>query len=143
MTMNEQQRVMTMNEQLSSNEVVAYLDRMFTADTESLEVRGGEWKAVRAEIERLQKDLYAAQGSLAALRLEKHGAIRRTPDETSDALDAARYRFMRQPGNAIVYAKDRDAWGEGHSGHVRCSTPEQLDAAIDKARAAVEATDGH
>lgn len=54
-------------------------------------------------------------------------------DETSDARDAARYRFLRQPGNAIVYAKDRNAWGDNISGHVRWDTAEQLDAAVDAA----------
>lgn len=60
--------------------------------------------------------------------------------ETSrDVEDAARYRFLREPGNAIVYAKDRNAWGDAAhpaAGHVRYDTPEQLDAAIDTARRA-------
>jgi hypothetical protein len=47
--------------------------------------------------------------------------------------DAERYRFLRNPWHAIVYAKDHDAWGSGQSGHVRYDTPEQLDAAIDVA----------
>jgi hypothetical protein len=47
--------------------------------------------------------------------------------------DAERYRFLRIPGRAIVYAKDRDAWGSGQSGHVRYDAPEQLDAAVDAA----------
>ena len=59
-----------------------------------------------------------------------------TDDEVDSALrDAARYRFLRQPGNAIVYAKDRNAWGEGASGHIRYQTAEQLDAAVDAAKA--------
>ncbi len=53
--------------------------------------------------------------------------------------DAARYRYLRQPGNAIVYAKDRNAWGQNASGHVRYDTAEQLDAAIDAARGAQKA----
>jgi hypothetical protein len=62
------------------------------------------------------------------------------PVETSrdEARDAARYRFLRQPGNAIVYAKDRNAWGQNASGHVRYDTAEQLDAAVDAARGAEE-----
>ncbi len=56
--------------------------------------------------------------------------------------DAWRYQFLRQPGNAIVYAKNRNAWGEGASGHVRYDTPEQLDAAIDAARAASKTSEG-
>lgn len=62
------------------------------------------------------------------------------PRETTrdDARDAARYRFLRQPGNAIVYAKDRNAWGKNASGHVAYDTAEQLDAAVDAARGAVE-----
>lgn len=59
----------------------------------------------------------------------------------ADARDAARYRFLRQAGNAIVYAKDRHAWGKNASGHVRYDTPEQLDAAVDVARSA-ETVDG-
>lgn len=58
--------------------------------------------------------------------------------ETSEARDAARYRFLRQPGNAIVYAKDRNAWGKNVSGHVRWETPEQLDAAVDAAMGSPE-----
>lgn len=46
---------------------------------------------------------------------------------------AERYRFLREPGNAIVYAKDPNAWGSGQSGHVRYDTAEQLDTAIDAA----------
>lgn len=56
--------------------------------------------------------------------------------EPSATRDAERYRFLRQPGNAIVYAKDRNAWGDAAhpaAGHVRYDTPEQLDAAIDVA----------
>lgn len=65
-----------------------------------------------------------------------------TPFETNDiARDAARYRFLRQPGNAIVYAKDRDAWGRNASGHVRYDTAEQLDAAVDAASNAVKASE--
>lgn len=62
------------------------------------------------------------------------------PRETSrdDARDAARYRFLRHPGNAIVYAKDRSAWGRNASGHVRYDIAEQLDAAVDAARGAEE-----
>lgn len=66
-------------------------------------------------------------------------AAEKAPEPSGDAEDAARYRFLRQPGNAIVYAKDRDAWGDDASGHVRYDTPEQLDAAIDRARAAEKA----
>jgi hypothetical protein len=63
-----------------------------------------------------------------------------SPVETSrDAEDAARYRFLRQPGNAIVYAQDRDAWGEGASGYVKWDTPEKLDAAVDRVRGALKA----
>lgn len=66
----------------------------------------------------------------------------RGPVETNDiARDAARYRFLRQPGNAIVYAKDRDAWGRNASGHVRYDTAEQLDAAVDAASNAVKASE--
>lgn len=62
-------------------------------------------------------------------------------DGTSrDAEDAARYRFLREPGNAIVYAKHHDAWGVGGSGHVRYREPAELDTAIDSARAAVKTT---
>lgn len=57
-----------------------------------------------------------------------------------ESRDAERYRFIRQPGNAIVYAKDRSAWGNGASGHVRYDTAEQLDAAVDAARAPVKAS---
>ena len=53
-----------------------------------------------------------------------------------DAHDAMRYRFLRKPDNAIVYAKDPNAWGAGTSGLVRYDTPEQLDAAVDTAMAA-------
>jgi hypothetical protein len=52
-----------------------------------------------------------------------------------DARDSARYRFLRQPGNAIVYAQDRNAWGQNASGHVRYDLAEQLDAAVDAAMA--------
>lgn len=64
--------------------------------------------------------------------------------ETIAALtrDAERYRFLRHPDNAIVYSKDRNAWGAGASGHVRYDTPEQLDAAVDTARAAVTKGEG-
>lgn len=63
------------------------------------------------------------------------------PVETSpDARDAARYRFLRQPGNAIVYAKDRNAWGHNAAGHVRYDTAEQLDQAVDAAMGSVVET---
>lgn len=59
--------------------------------------------------------------------------------QSKDAEDASRYRFLRVPNNAIVYAARKDAWGS-HShpsaGHVRYDTPEQLDIAIDAAIAA-------
>lgn len=58
------------------------------------------------------------------------------------ARDAERYRFLRQPGNAIVYAKDRNAWGDNVSGHVAYKTAEELDAAIDVARRAETKDDG-
>jgi hypothetical protein len=61
-------------------------------------------------------------------------AIERLQAEmVGDARDAARYRFLRQPGNAIVYARNRNAWGQNASGHVRYDTAEQLDAAVDAA----------
>lgn len=63
------------------------------------------------------------------------GASETTGD---DALCAARYRFLRQPDNAIVYAKHPDAWGVGGSGHVRYRSPEELDAAIDAVRGTVK-----
>jgi hypothetical protein len=50
-----------------------------------------------------------------------------------DAPDALRYRYLRQPNHAIVYARDPHAWGRDTPGHVRYDTPEQLDEAIDKA----------
>jgi hypothetical protein len=50
-----------------------------------------------------------------------------------DAEDAKRYRFLREPNHAIVYARDPDAWGHNTPGHIRYNTPEQLDAAIDAA----------
>lgn len=62
-----------------------------------------------------------------------------TGNETCDALDAERYRFLRQPGNAIVYARGPNVWGEGHSGHVKWDTPEALDAAVDAARGSQKA----
>lgn len=74
-----------------------------------------------------------------------HGAIPmgcdcgRVTDSVTE--DARRYRFLREPGNAIVYAKDRNAWGKNASGHVAYSTAEQLDAAIDAAIAAAHPTD--
>ena len=40
--------------------------------------------------------------------------------------DAKRYQFLRQPGNAIVYAVNRNAWGSGKSGHVAYKSPEEL-----------------
>lgn len=74
------------------------------------------------------------------IEAECRKALEITPVETvgDDARDAARYRFLREPGNAIVYAKDRNAWGKNASGHVRWDTAEQLDAAVDAARGAVE-----
>lgn len=80
-------------------------------------------------------------GELSSILLELHQ--RRGAHETSEARDAARYRFLRQPDNAIVYAKDRHAWGQNVSGHVRWETPEQLDAAVDAARGAVNGGDEH
>lgn len=53
--------------------------------------------------------------------------------EKREPLDARRYRFIREPGNAIVYAKDRHAWGDKVGGHVAYSRAEELDAAIDAA----------
>lgn len=50
--------------------------------------------------------------------------------------DAERYRFLREPGNAIVYAQARHAWGKNASGHVHYRTAEELDAAVDAARCA-------
>lgn len=63
-----------------------------------------------------------------------------TSGETTDAdaRDAARYRWMREPQNLIVYAKSRNAWGTGGSGHIRYDTAELLDAAIDAERGAVK-----
>lgn len=52
-------------------------------------------------------------------------------------VDAERYRYLRIPGNAIVYAARPDAWqGCAHpaAGHVRYKTSDELDAAIDSAR---------
>lgn len=48
-------------------------------------------------------------------------------------IDADRYRYLRQPGNAIVYAKDANAWGMSNPGHVRYDSPGMLDTAIDRA----------
>ncbi len=50
-----------------------------------------------------------------------------------NAVDAARYRFLRQPGNAIVSVKNPRAFGQ-NAGPVRYDTPERLDEAIDRAR---------
>lgn len=71
----------------------------------------------------------------------EHPAFRRSI-ETSEALDAERYRFLRQPGNAIVYARGPNVWGEGQSGHVKWDTPEALDAAVDAARGSQKAGEG-
>lgn len=63
-----------------------------------------------------------------------NGRLAAEPSEVQR--DAERYRFLRQPGNAIVYAKDRNAWGDAAhpvAGHVRYDTAEQLDAAVDVA----------
>lgn len=49
--------------------------------------------------------------------------------------DAERYRYLRQPNNCILYARDPHAWGKDSPGHVAWKTPEQLDAAIDAALA--------
>lgn len=80
--------------------------------------------------------LHGLDTGLAALRSTDEttpklleGSFHISPDER----DARRYRFLRQPGNAIVYAKDRHAWGQNASGHVRYDTAEQLDAAVDAA----------
>lgn len=75
-----------------------------------------------------------SRDSLMRLTAALAGAIHRAEDAADDA---ERYRFLRQPGNSIVYAKDRNAWGEGNSGHVRYDTPEKLDAAVDAARSAL------
>lgn len=57
--------------------------------------------------------------------------------------DAERYRFLREPGNAIVYAKDLTNWNQvpylpanGSFGLFKYDSPEKLDAGIDDARAA-------
>jgi hypothetical protein len=50
----------------------------------------------------------------------------------TDAIDAARYRFLRHLDNAIVYAKSIcPGWGQDGKAHIRYDTPEQLDEAID------------
>jgi hypothetical protein len=66
--------------------------------------------------------------------------VREHPDETTrreareQEQDAERYRFLRKPGNVIVYAKvPSPGWGNDGHAHVRYDTPEQLDAAIDGA----------
>lgn len=54
-------------------------------------------------------------------------------------VDAERYRWLRKPYNAIVYALDPINWNKApHSNktHYRYETPEILDAAIDAARSA-------
>lgn len=63
----------------------------------------------------------------------KHFLRPSQPPAPDDARDAARYRFLRQPNHAIVYARDPNAWGHNTPGHIRYNTPEQLDAAIDAA----------
>lgn len=98
-------------------------------------------RLLRAENERLRglvRDIYsyAEDQSMETLMDIIDAARVDTTVQPSDALDAARYRFLRQPGNAIVYAKSPNAWGEGASGHVRYDTPENLDDAVDKARTA-------
>jgi len=70
----------------------------------------------------------------AATELEQVQPPETTGVRPCSCADGARYRFLREPGNAIVYAKDRDAWGQNASGHVRYDTAEQLDAAVDAAR---------
>jgi hypothetical protein len=72
-------------------------------------------------------------------------AITVRPEEPSGVqlctcADGARYRFLREPNNAIVYARDPNAWGLTHSGHVSFRVPEELDAAIDKVRVAEKAS---
>jgi len=66
------------------------------------------------------------------------GYARSAVETSRDTEDAARYRFLRQPGNAIVYAADPNAWGHKSPGHIRYNDPEALDTAVDTARAAVK-----
>lgn len=70
---------------------------------------------------------------------------RDTPRDSGDAADAARYRFLRDPKNSIVYAMDWVNWNEvPHSGrsHFRYEEPEQLDSAIDAQLAAMQSPTG-
>lgn len=121
-------------------------------------VRGGEFEPITTPFETLAPparrhsrdcDCHDCHYSKKHPQVKPHHArcgcfecAPRGPVETNDiARDAARYRFLRQPGNAIVYAKDRDAWGRNASGHVRYDTAEQLDAAVDAASNAVKASE--
>lgn len=106
--------------------------------------RGGEDEPGLILIADDEKGVIVARSSDMALKYvqELVDFANRSANETNDiARDAARYRFLRQPGNAIVYAKDRDAWGRNASGHVRYDTAEQLDAAVDAASNAVKASE--
>lgn len=88
-----------------------------------------------------------AGGLLDSPAFERTRNALATPSPTlalgEDARDAARYRFLRTPGNATVYAKDLANWNrephlpKGTYGYFRYNTPEQLDAAIDVALAQV------
>lgn len=103
----------------------------------------------RAEAEVLDKSFSPGSAIIAAerrARADELEAALASPAVGVDAKNAARYRFLRQPGNAIVYAMHPEAWGmcsPPRSGHVRYETPEQLDAAIDEAMfAALAGKDG-
>lgn len=110
--------------------------RLWTALDESRAIVSGAWEGMAFEDlpEYVVAALNAGISALVPVVIPPTEAALKYL-ETIAALtrDAERYRFLRQPGNAIVYAKDRNAWGEGASGHVKYKTPEELDAAIDAA----------
>lgn len=86
-----------------------------------------EWSAIR----RVHTCLRGCGAEMSATT----GAVTQPtqpPGEShQDARDAARYRFLRDPRNSIIYARDPNAWGYGWEGHIRFEKPEHLDAAID------------
>lgn len=116
----------TRTSKTNAEEVQKALDAADTA-RQTAQISGLQWHT-----QVLAQEVYALRDEL---RWARRRAVEPRASEPPDDVrrDAERYRFLRQPGNAIVYARDRDAWGDNVSGHVKWDTSEQLDAAIDKA----------
>jgi hypothetical protein len=105
----------------------------------AIEPLSSKEQSPRALIERLHGYVTGVSDRKGYIEALQEIEARLTPETSRDADDAARYRFLREPGNAIVYAQARHAWGKNASGHVHYRTPEELDAAVDAARAAEKA----